>query len=151
MKAVRTSQLFEAQQQFLQGLILLHEFACREAGISSADHYYLVLFSRYGTMTAGELAQRTGLTTGAITGVMARLKKSKMIRRTFDPADRRKVILEPNRTRLTEHMDRYNEAFNIGFEILFKQFSEPQAKALERYFDKVGSLTDQYLDDTIGK
>lgn len=151
MKAVRTSQLFDAQQQFLQRVILLHELACRQASISTADHYYLVLFARYGTMTAGELAQRTGLTTGAITGLMARLKKSKMIRRTFDPADRRKVILEPNLTRLAEHMDRYNKAYKIGFENLFKQFSEPQAKILERYLENGIILIDQFLNEKTGK
>jgi DNA-binding MarR family transcriptional regulator len=150
MKAVRASQLFDTQQQFSQGLILLHELACRKASVSAADQSFLLLFSRYGTMTAGELARRTGLTTGAITGVIARLKKSKMIRRTFDPADRRKVILEPNRTKLTEHMTRYNDAFRIGFESLFKQFSEPQAKILERYFAQGLILVDQYLNESVG-
>jgi hypothetical protein len=73
-----------------------------------------------------------------------------MIRRTFDPADRRKVILEPNRTKLTEHMTRYNDAFRIGFESLFKQFSEPQAKILERYFAQGLILVDQYLNESVG-
>lgn len=145
MKASRASQLFEQYQQFAQGLILLHDFACRKIFISAADHYYLILFSRYGTMTAGELAQRSGLTTGAITGVIARLKKMKLIRKTFDPADRRKVILEPNHTRLIEHMAAYNDTFRTGFEEMFRQFSEPQAKILERYFGKGQILLDQYL------
>ena len=147
MKAVRASQLFDSQQQFSQGLILLHELACRKASVSAADQSFLLLFSRYGTMTAGELARRTGLTTGAITGVIARLKKSKMIRRTFDPADRRKVILEPNHTRLTEHMERYNDAFRAGFENLFKKFSEPQAKILERYFNDGRVVVEHCLNE----
>jgi DNA-binding MarR family transcriptional regulator len=98
-------------------------------------------------MTAGELARRSGLTTGAITGVIARLKKSKMIRRTFDPADRRKVILEPSHTRLAEHMTLYNDAFRIGFEKMFKQWSEPQAKMLERYFNDGRVVVEQCLND----
>ena len=147
MKAVRASQLFEEHQQFVQGLILLHDLACRQANISAADQYYLILFSRYGTMTAGELAQRSGLTTGAVTGVIARLKKMKMIRKTFDPADRRKVILEPNHTRLTEHMTAYNNTFRTGFEDMFKQFSEPQAKILDRYIAAGLAQVEQHLNE----
>jgi DNA-binding MarR family transcriptional regulator len=40
---------------------------------------------RYGTMPAGRLAELTGLTTGAITGVIDRLEKAGYARRTNDP------------------------------------------------------------------
>lgn len=151
MKPVRASQVFEQHQQFVQGLILLHDLSCRQGAISSSDMNYLLLFSRYGTMTAGELAQRSGLTTGAVTGVIARLKKMKMIWRTFDPADRRKVILEPNQTRLSECITAYNNTFRKGFEEMFKTFSEPQATLLERYFGKGQDLVEQYLNAATAK
>ena len=48
-----------------------------------------------GPITAGELAERTGLTTGAITGVIDRLEKAGFVRRVKDPDDRRRVIIEP--------------------------------------------------------
>jgi DNA-binding MarR family transcriptional regulator len=47
-----------------------------------------------GTMTAGELAEQTGLTTGAITGVIDRLEKAGLAQRRRDGTDRRRVILE---------------------------------------------------------
>jgi DNA-binding MarR family transcriptional regulator len=43
----------------------------------------------------GELAERTGLTTGAITGVIDRLERAGFVRRAKDPGDRRRVIIEP--------------------------------------------------------
>jgi DNA-binding MarR family transcriptional regulator len=45
-------------------------------------------------ITAGQLAERSGLTTGAITGVIDRLEKAGFVRRTSDPTDRRRVVLE---------------------------------------------------------
>jgi DNA-binding MarR family transcriptional regulator len=51
-------------------------------------------------MTAGELAQRTGLTTGAITGVIDRLEQAGFVRRAEDPGDRRRVIIEPCHKRM---------------------------------------------------
>lgn len=47
-----------------------------------------------GPITAGELAKRVGLTSGAITGVLDRLEKLGFARRVADPRDRRRVIVE---------------------------------------------------------
>ncbi len=44
-------------------------------------------------MTAGRLAEVTGLTTGAITGVVDRLEKAGLVRRERDDDDRRKVFI----------------------------------------------------------
>lgn len=48
-----------------------------------------------GPITAGDLAELTGLTTGAITGVIDRLEKAGLVRRGHDAQDRRRVIIEP--------------------------------------------------------
>jgi DNA-binding MarR family transcriptional regulator len=53
------------------------------------------ILSRTGAITAGELAELSGLTTGAVTGVVDRLEKAGLVRRANDPNDRRRVILEP--------------------------------------------------------
>ena len=44
-------------------------------------------------MTAGRLAELSGLTTGAITGVINRLEQAGFVRREQDPTDRRRVIV----------------------------------------------------------
>jgi DNA-binding MarR family transcriptional regulator len=44
-------------------------------------------------VTAGRLAEVTGLTTGAITGVVDRLEKAGLVRRERDDHDRRKVFI----------------------------------------------------------
>ncbi|MFB7577271.1 MarR family winged helix-turn-helix transcriptional regulator [Streptomyces sp. NPDC056165] len=46
-------------------------------------------------MTPGELAARTGLTTGPTTRLIDRLEQAGYVRRVPDPGDRRKVIVEP--------------------------------------------------------
>ncbi len=53
------------------------------------------LLVRKGPMTAGQLAEDSGLTTGAITGVVDRLERAGWARREADPADRRKVVIHP--------------------------------------------------------
>jgi DNA-binding MarR family transcriptional regulator len=53
-------------------------------------------------MPAGKLGELTGLTTGAVTGVIDRLEKAGYVRRTDDPKDRRKIIIEPTRNKKLE-------------------------------------------------
>src|SRR5258708_27440360 len=49
-----------------------------------------------GPMTAGQLADLTGLTTGAITGMLNRLEEAGLVRRERDPKDGRRVIVRIN-------------------------------------------------------
>jgi DNA-binding MarR family transcriptional regulator len=63
------------------------------AGISSSDLDCMDFLNLEGRMTAGRLAELTGLTTGAITGVIDRLEKAGYVRRERDETDRRKVFI----------------------------------------------------------
>ena len=72
------------------------------AGISSADMDCIDFVNVEGRMTAGRLAELTGLTTGAITGVVDRLEKAGFVRRERDESDRRKVFIVPVMERMKE-------------------------------------------------
>ena len=61
----------------------MHEAIARKAGFSSTDHKYLGFFLEKGSMTAGELSDLTGLTTGAVTGLIDRFEKKKLVKRKF--------------------------------------------------------------------
>ena len=60
-------------------------------GLGGIDLEYLDIIALRGRMTAGELAGATGLTTGAITGVIDRLENAGFVRRARDAKDRRRV------------------------------------------------------------
>jgi DNA-binding MarR family transcriptional regulator len=63
------------------------------AGVSSSDLECLDFLNLEGRVTAGKLAEVTGLTTGAITGVVDRLETAGFVRRERDVSDRRKVFI----------------------------------------------------------
>ncbi|MEV5298178.1 MarR family winged helix-turn-helix transcriptional regulator [Amycolatopsis methanolica] len=74
----------------------LHGLAGAEAaGLHATEWYALSLLDLEGSLTSGELSTRTGLTTGATTRLIDRLERAGYVRRTADPADRRKVVVEP--------------------------------------------------------
>lgn len=65
--------------------------AARRLGISRTDLGCLDVVQARGGVTAGELATASGLTTGAITGVIDRLELAGLVRRERDGDDRRRV------------------------------------------------------------
>lgn len=64
-------------------------------GINSTDLECRDILNWTGPITAGRLAELSGLTTGAITGVLDRLEKAGYVRRERDPHDKRRVIVQP--------------------------------------------------------
>jgi DNA-binding transcriptional ArsR family regulator len=76
-------------------MVMFHQAIAERLGLNATDHKALDLLGRAGPITAGELAELTGLTTGAITGIIDRLEKAGFVRRENDPKDRRRVIIRP--------------------------------------------------------
>ena len=74
--------------------ILFHQAVADRLGVSATDVKCYSILRQAGPITAGELAERTGLTTGAITGVIDRLERAELVRRVRDPHDRRRIVLE---------------------------------------------------------
>ena len=75
-------------------VVLFHHAVAERLGLGPTDHKCLDLLRDRGAMTGSELAAITGLTTGAITGVVARLERAGFLRREPDPNDGRKQILQ---------------------------------------------------------
>ncbi len=68
--------------------------AAERLGISETDLHCMNIIENSGGLTAGELAVQSGLTNGAVTGVLDRLERAGFARRVPDPADRRRVHVE---------------------------------------------------------
>jgi DNA-binding MarR family transcriptional regulator len=62
--------------------------------LSRTDMRCLDLIGRLGPMTAGHLAEESGLTTGAVTFILDRLEEAGMVTRRRDTEDRRRVWVE---------------------------------------------------------
>jgi DNA-binding MarR family transcriptional regulator len=70
--------------------------AAARMGVTVTDMQVIESLTSSGPMTAGQLAELTGLTTGAITGMLNRLEESGLVRRERDPEDGRRVIVRLN-------------------------------------------------------
>jgi DNA-binding MarR family transcriptional regulator len=74
---------------------LFSQAVAERVGMHQTDIETMDLLNTLGPMTAGELSQRTGLTSGATTRLIDRLERVGFVRRCADEADRRCVVIEP--------------------------------------------------------
>ncbi len=120
-------------RRFSDATILMHQAIAKKAGLSGTDHKYLGILTRKGAMTAGELSVLTGLTTGAVTGVIDRLEKKKLVKRTFDKDDRRKVLIVPNYENQQKLLGGLFEDLQAKMVDLISSLSENELKIIEKY------------------
>jgi DNA-binding MarR family transcriptional regulator len=104
---------------------MFHQVVADILGLHITDHKCLDFIYRFGAMPAGRLAELTGLTTGAITGIIDRLEEAGYVRRTNDPKDRRRTIVEPTR----------NKKLEKKIEVLFIPLRDRMHKLLSSYSD----------------
>ena len=68
------------------------ELVASQLGINRSDLRCLDLLHESGTMTAGQLAAGSGLTSGATTRMLDRLERAGYLRRRSDSGDRRRPL-----------------------------------------------------------
>jgi DNA-binding MarR family transcriptional regulator len=105
--------------------IMFHQAVANILGLHITDHKCLDFIYRFGAMPAGRLAELTGLTTGAVTGIIDRLEQAGYVIRTNDPKDRRRTIVEPTK----------NKKLEKKIEVLFIPLRDRMHKLLSSYSD----------------
>jgi DNA-binding MarR family transcriptional regulator len=104
-------------------------------------------------ITAKRLAEFTGLTTAAITGVVDRLEAGGFVRRTPHPSDRRQINLEPIETAAQRVVELY-QPLQRRMNAFVKQYTDEElaliADYLERATDVIVEATRQLKDEAQG-
>ncbi|AYZ11585.1 MarR family transcriptional regulator [Chryseobacterium arthrosphaerae] len=147
MKKNIHEQFREASRQYSDASIFMHEAIARKAGLSSADHKYLGLILPYDTITAGEISKLTGLTTGAVTGLIDRLEKKELVKRQFTKEDRRKVLIIPHVENSMKLLGPVFETLQQKTMQLVSTFSEDEIKTIERYFKGATAIMQETAND----
>ena len=111
--------------------VLLSSAVAERVGLSSSDLECLDFIVMAGTqaITPSQLATATGLTSGAITGLVDRLENAGFVRREADPVDRRKVRVVAVEARVRQ-MGVYYGRLAQRTEALWAQFTEEQLRTV---------------------
>jgi DNA-binding MarR family transcriptional regulator len=113
--------------------MLLSAVVAERVGINATDLSWLALIEPEGEMTAGELAELSGLTTGAVTGLIDRLEKAGFVERRRAPDDRRKVFVCP-KPGIKDRIDPYFARATEQVRELWRGYSDEELLLLKDFF-----------------
>lgn len=115
---------------------IYHATVADQIGLSLTDYKCLDLILRaQQRLSAGSLARNSGLTTGAVTGVVDRLERAGYVGRVRDDQDRRRVLIEP----VAGAADRIAWVFQpmrAALEEMERDFDEKELATVRRYMHR---------------
>ena len=88
----------QASRAWSTATVVMHAALAARLGLHATDHKAVDVLLQAGPLTAGDLADRMGLTSSAITTMVDRLERHGLVRRDRDAEDRRRVIVRPTVT-----------------------------------------------------
>lgn len=137
-RAALLESLLRELRDFSDQDVLFSQALAERLGINLTDFKCLSILERNGAVTAGKLAELTGLTSGAVTGLIDRLEKAGWARRVRDPNDRRHVIIEAVPERSGE------------FEALFSSSGKAMGELVEKNSEEQLEFLVDFLRRTAG-
>ncbi|MBI1176316.1 MarR family transcriptional regulator [bacterium] len=125
-------------------IVLLHHAVAEHLGIGPTDQKCLDLLREHGAMTGSDLAAITGLTTGAITGVVSRLEKVGFVRREAHSHDRRKQVLKPAADRIGDIHSVFEPIRNEAVAML-EHFDVRQLSAIAEFLATMTEIAHRHM------
>ena len=114
--------------------VIVHGLRASEAlSLAPTDLVCMCLLQLNGPATPGWLAEMTGLTTCAVTGMVDRLERAGYVRREPDPKDRRRVIVRPDLARWERDLQRQTPDRAPASLHFLRDYSPAQLRAARRF------------------
>lgn len=116
--------------------------AAARIGMPVTDLQVIEILDFTGPTTAGRLAELTGLTTGAITGMLNRLEEAGLVRRERDPNDGRRVIVQLQRGKDETHeINTIFDAFGKAWDDMASRYDDEQIALLLEFLKRSNALS----------
>lgn len=125
--------------------VMLHQTISEKIGLNATDHKCLDYLLKAGPVTAGRLAELTGLTTGAVTSVIDRLEQAGFATRDKDPNDRRKVLVKA----VSEKSELISSLFGSALKAtkeLVTRYSEQESRIILGFLKQCNAMTLEEMD-----
>ncbi len=140
-RASAIADLMRAGRETSRLSMVFRNAIAERLGLTVSDLECLDFLADAGSATAGQVAERTNLTTGAVTSMLRRLQQAGYVTAERDPADRRRVIVTLRPERVAELEQPY-ERFAEGAERLIEGYSVEEVMLLVRHY---GRMQEMYL------
>jgi DNA-binding MarR family transcriptional regulator len=122
------------EREFSDAVVFFHEALASRLSIGSAEWKCLGLLQQHGPLTSSRLANLSGFTTGAITGIVDRLERTDYVRREPHPSDRRSSIVKlVSPGELRERVSPVFQSLRQSMEEVRRRYSPSQLAAISSF------------------
>jgi DNA-binding MarR family transcriptional regulator len=147
-KTLNHQQLLDSLEEHIRELstrtVIFHHLIGECLGLNPTDHKCLDVIIRKSTpMTASQLAEETGLSTGAITGVVDRLEKAGYVRRKRDKDDRRLVFINPLLDKAMVKLSPIFDPIKQASRNLYSKYSDEELAIILDFIINCNKMTQQ--------
>jgi len=135
-------QVIRGAREYGIGSVLFRHVIGERLGVNATDMECLGVILFKGLTTPKELAQYTGLSSGATTAMLDRLEKSELIARRPNPQDRRSihiVLVKETAEKLAPFFASLREAQDQ----IVSSYSEPELELLADFFSRSVTMWEQ--------
>jgi DNA-binding MarR family transcriptional regulator len=126
--------------------VVFHAAIADRLGLNPSDHKCADLIcNETGPITAGRLAEITGLSTGAITGVVDRLEKAGFVARVPDASDRRRVVIQRVEHNKGPDLRHLFVPMMEGMAMICESYTDEQLALIVGFMQRTGALTEAQI------
>ena len=148
IKTLDHSQLLDSLEEQSRELstrtVIFHHLIGERLRLNPTDHKCLdVIIRNRMPMTASQLAEETGLSTGAITGVVDRLEKAGYVRRKRDQSDRRLVFINPLLEKAMVKLSPIFDPIKQASRRLYSEYSDDQLTIILDFLLNCNKMTQE--------
>ena len=146
--AATPEQALSAMDQLIATHLVGQHVIAQQVGLSVTDLtcFAYVIEAGENLPTAGDLAARVHVTTGAVTGILNRLERAGYITRRPDPTDRRRIRVAARPDAVARVREVY-EPYYARLTHLFADYSPDEIAVLHDWFSRASTLAATYLEE----
>jgi DNA-binding MarR family transcriptional regulator len=137
-------------RKFSTRTVLLHQVIAQSAGLNATDTRCLELMLGHptGVVTAGWLAEQSGLTSGAVTHILDRLEKHGYVERVRDEHDRRRVFIRLRQENVEKLLPRYEE-IGRAYGKMVGHYSDEELRLIFDYMERMSAMSERLMADVV--
>lgn len=124
--------------------LLISQAVAAKVGLNTTDLECLDIIQTGQLVSAGEIAKKTGLTTGAVTTLIDRLEKAGYVKRQADPNDRRRVLIAIRPERLQPLADVY-APLQAAMEALYRDYPEADLLTIADFTERAAAISSDFV------
>ncbi|MEU2285440.1 MarR family transcriptional regulator [Streptomyces sp. NPDC013178] len=150
--AATPAQALSAMDDLIAAHLVGQQEMAQRLGLNVTDLtcFAYVLQAGENLLTAGDLATRVHVTTGAVTGILNRLERAGYVTRRPDPQDRRRVRVAAQPDAVARAYALY-EPYYARLHTLFADYSSDEIAVLTDWFTRATALANAYREELRGR